>query len=186
MIVRLRIRGEVVPVRFASALESTDPPRLTETAGHAPEDRLMWAANARVKSAVRRGLLLRLDGRVRCTDCPRPATEYDHRDYARPLDVEPVCRSCNHRRGPAAGVPRLPDHADRGERGRFRSTYAMDAIRRMAETGREERVPLGGRRGSTVAGALRMAARRHGLLFRYRLDGDSVIARVEAPLPLLH
>lgn len=36
-----------------------------------------------------------------CVDCGAPAHAYDHRDYARPLDVEPVCRACNHRRGPA-------------------------------------------------------------------------------------
>ena len=49
------------------------------------------------------------DGRLQspsvftCTDCGRrTATSYDHRSYLRPLDVSPVCRSCNSRRGPAA------------------------------------------------------------------------------------
>ena len=37
----------------------------------------------------------------KCADCDRVACDYDHRDYSRPLDVEPVCRSCNSRRGPA-------------------------------------------------------------------------------------
>lgn len=36
-----------------------------------------------------------------CVDCGAPAWEYDHRDYSKPLDVEPTCRSCNARRGPA-------------------------------------------------------------------------------------
>lgn len=36
-----------------------------------------------------------------CVDCGRPATEYDHRDYDEPLQVDPVCRRCNVRRGPA-------------------------------------------------------------------------------------
>lgn len=36
-----------------------------------------------------------------CTDCDRPAECYDHRDYDRPLDAEPVCRRCNCLRGPA-------------------------------------------------------------------------------------
>lgn len=36
-----------------------------------------------------------------CVDCGIPATEYDHRDYTKPRDVEPVCRPCNHKRGPA-------------------------------------------------------------------------------------
>lgn len=39
-----------------------------------------------------------------CTDCSRPACQYDHRDYNRPLMVDPVCRSCNLRRGPAIPV----------------------------------------------------------------------------------
>ena len=36
-----------------------------------------------------------------CVDCGRTAQSYDHRDYDRPLDVVPVCRSCNLKRGPA-------------------------------------------------------------------------------------
>lgn len=36
-----------------------------------------------------------------CVDCGTRATEYDHRDYSKPLMVEPVCRGCNARRGPA-------------------------------------------------------------------------------------
>lgn len=36
-----------------------------------------------------------------CADCGGAAIEYDHRDYNRPLDVEPVCRRCNLRRGSA-------------------------------------------------------------------------------------
>lgn len=39
-----------------------------------------------------------------CVDCGRPAEQYDHRDYARPLDVEPVCRSCNVMRGSAQPI----------------------------------------------------------------------------------
>lgn len=37
-----------------------------------------------------------------CADCAAPATEYDHRDYNKPLSVEPVCRPCNSKRGPGA------------------------------------------------------------------------------------
>ena len=37
----------------------------------------------------------------KCVDCGANATDYDHRDYNKPLDVEPVCRSCNIRRGNA-------------------------------------------------------------------------------------
>lgn len=47
----------------------------------------------------------RRDGRLsppsdhQCADCGRPAEQYDHRDYNKPLDVQPVCRSCNVMRG---------------------------------------------------------------------------------------
>lgn len=38
-----------------------------------------------------------------CADCGIQAECYDHRDYAMPLDVDPVCKGCNNRRGP--GLP---------------------------------------------------------------------------------
>jgi len=38
---------------------------------------------------------------LKCTDCDKPATCYDHRDYDKPLDVAPVCNRCNTKRGPA-------------------------------------------------------------------------------------
>lgn len=41
-----------------------------------------------------------------CTDCSKPAIEYDHRDYSKPLDVVPVCRKCNLLRGAAIGYGR--------------------------------------------------------------------------------
>ena len=40
---------------------------------------------------------------LECVDCKSPAVVYEHRDYSKPLDVEPVCISCNFRRGPAIG-----------------------------------------------------------------------------------
>lgn len=56
-----------------------------------------------VAYAVKRGALPSLaTGEYKCSDCDKPAEQYDHRDYARPLDVEPVCRSCNLKRGSAA------------------------------------------------------------------------------------
>jgi hypothetical protein len=64
---------------------------------HAREQR---AALSRVYAAVKRGLLPRASDHG-CADCDSPATDYDHRDYTKPLDVEPVCRSCNIKRGPA-------------------------------------------------------------------------------------
>jgi hypothetical protein len=39
-----------------------------------------------------------------CVDCGSAAEHYDHRDYNKPLEVDPVCHSCNLRRGPA--IPR--------------------------------------------------------------------------------
>lgn len=58
-------------------------------------------ASYKVKKAVEKGLLPRLDGSIPCADCGKPAQEYDHRSYAKPLEVEPVCRKCNKKRGPA-------------------------------------------------------------------------------------
>ena len=63
---------------------------------------LMLKAHRAVKSAIKRGELL-LPGFRDCSDCGKPATEYDHRDYTVPLQVEPVCHSCNVLRG--AGYP---------------------------------------------------------------------------------
>ena len=58
-----------------------------------------------VRRLIRKGLLSKLTrGLIKCTDCPKMAVEYDHRDYNKPTEVEPVCKSCNDRRGPA--IPR--------------------------------------------------------------------------------
>lgn len=65
-------------------------------------------AHYAVRKAVAHGTLPRLDGSVACADCGRRATGYDHRDYLKPLDVNAVCTSCNHRRGSAAHHNRKP------------------------------------------------------------------------------
>jgi len=54
-----------------------------------------------VRKAVASGALPKLDGSIPCVDCGKPARNYDHRDYRRPLHVEPVCVSCNKQRGTA-------------------------------------------------------------------------------------
>lgn len=36
-----------------------------------------------------------------CVDCGHPAHGYDHRDYRKPLEVQPVCSHCNYWRGSA-------------------------------------------------------------------------------------
>ena len=52
--------------------------------------------------AIQNGELPTLQkAKVPCVDCGAPAIHYDHRDYSKPLDVEPVCQSCNISRGPA-------------------------------------------------------------------------------------
>ena len=53
-----------------------------------------------VRDAILSGKLAPVSTRL-CVDCCAPAQVYDHRDYARPLEVAPVCFSCNVRRGPA-------------------------------------------------------------------------------------
>lgn len=57
-----------------------------------------------VSRAIKKGDLPKLDGTIACVDCGKPACDYDHRDYSKPLQVEPVCRSCNLLRGPAKHV----------------------------------------------------------------------------------
>ena len=53
-----------------------------------------------VKKAILRGELKRATD-FKCVDCGLPATHYDHRDYRKPLKVEPVCHGCNICRGTA-------------------------------------------------------------------------------------
>lgn len=53
-----------------------------------------------VRDAVLNGNLLPAK-LLSCTDCGKPAVLYDHRDYSKPLDVQPVCKSCNNKRGSA-------------------------------------------------------------------------------------
>lgn len=54
-----------------------------------------------VAKAIQDGRLPKLDGSIPCADCGEPASVYDHREYAKPLEVTPVCQPCNVRRGPA-------------------------------------------------------------------------------------
>lgn len=39
-----------------------------------------------------------------CVDCGAPAKTYDHREYLKPLQVDPVCKRCNFVRGPTADI----------------------------------------------------------------------------------
>ena len=58
-------------------------------------------AHYQVARAIRSGDLLH-PSHFACADCGGPSIHYDHRDYSKPLEVVPVCRRCNYKRGPAA------------------------------------------------------------------------------------
>jgi len=60
-----------------------------------------------VAKAVKNGSLPKLDGTINCIECGAAASEYDHRDYRKPLDVQPVCHACNVNLGSAIG--HIPD-----------------------------------------------------------------------------
>jgi hypothetical protein len=66
-----------------------------------------YAARLAVLRAVRSGALAPA-AECLCIDCEASAMDYDHRDYSRPLEVDPVCRKCNQRRGPAAWSHHMP------------------------------------------------------------------------------
>jgi len=57
-------------------------------------------AHAAVKKAIQDGILEPI-ANMQCVDCGKKAEIYDHKDYNKPLEVEPVCRSCNMKRGSA-------------------------------------------------------------------------------------
>lgn len=93
--------------RMVASLALRSARRLESGSGYfRPLDAERWwqqRSHAAVQGAVKRGLLPNLKtGEYACTDCGGVAHEYDHRDYARPFDVEPVCRSCNKQRGTAS------------------------------------------------------------------------------------
>lgn len=81
------------------------------------------AASARAIAAVQRakvrGELPYLPDGTPCVDCGAEAMVYDHREYAKPLDVEPVCISCNKLRGPAIDSGALLPHPSEIERSRI-------------------------------------------------------------------
>lgn len=90
--------------------------------------RLQALASSKVQNAIAHGLLPRVrrsgeSAPVRCVDCGLKAQHYDHRDYLEPLVVEPVCGSCNHRRGFASDTfSKHPEYwVDAGWRNRAQS-----------------------------------------------------------------
>lgn len=89
----------------AKGQRAVETRRRSQSGYFRPFDAERWwqqRCHAAVHSAVKKGLLPNLkSGEYACTDCGGVAHEYDHRDYGRPFDVEPVCRSCNKQRGTA-------------------------------------------------------------------------------------
>ena len=57
-----------------------------------------------IAKAIRRGVIPNAKTLI-CVDCGGAAFDYDHRDYTKPLAVDPVCRRCNQMRGPALVFP---------------------------------------------------------------------------------
>lgn len=70
--------------------------------------RVQAAASARLNKAIRQGVLPAVTT-LACADCGSPAVCYDHRDYTKPLAVDPVCKSCNAFRGSADDWGELPE-----------------------------------------------------------------------------
>jgi len=69
---------------------------------------LVKAARFAIQKAKTDGLLppfssWRRRSKIKCVDCGKRAQCWDHRDYSKPLEVDPVCKSCNYHRGP--GLP---------------------------------------------------------------------------------
>jgi len=63
------------------------------------------SAVSAVGIAVKKGLLPDLKKEtIKCSDCDDKATQYDHRDYNYKLFVQPVCMSCNRKRGAAKHI----------------------------------------------------------------------------------
>ena len=58
-----------------------------------------------LQSAINKGFLVPAYEHD-CVDCGAQAEDYDHRDYNKPLEVEPVCHRCNMKHG--KGKPFIP------------------------------------------------------------------------------
>lgn len=58
-------------------------------------------AHSVVSRAITKGTLEK-PTKFKCVDCGVDAACYDHRDYSHPLLVDPVCKSCNAKRGKAS------------------------------------------------------------------------------------
>lgn len=84
-----------------------------------------------VDEAIRYGQLQKAS-KYRCVDCQEAAVEYDHRDYRKPLAVDPVCRRCNLRRGYA--IPKdgfVPEIFELGTVPYGRKSHLADLFARL-------------------------------------------------------
>lgn len=90
-------------------------------------------AHTSVARAIMRGEIQR-PALFTCTDCSTPAEQYDHRDYAEPMKVEPVCRRCNILRGPALWV-------DRAEQAKWVAAFAHLSSILLAPTPHPDAIP---------------------------------------------
>lgn len=108
------------------------------------------AACQRVRRAVVRGLLPNLKATViECVDCKvQRATVYDHRDYSKPLEVDPVCNRCNLKRG--KGIVEGPhlikcsycggEFTSKHKKGSCTEVYRLDKIGVKARNGGTMRI----------------------------------------------
>lgn len=62
-------------------------------------DKLRNKSRSMVTVAIHKGKIPHPSTLV-CVDCGKQATCYDHRNYYEPLNVDPVCKSCDCLRGP--------------------------------------------------------------------------------------
>lgn len=121
-------------------------------------------AHRYVEIALRYGDLRQLDGSIACVDCGEPANEYDHRDYMKPLAVEPVCRACNQARGPGL-------HRDPGEVGTKPPT-----LRQRFEAREAAAAPVEPRRATRLAVARTWKAERDARVVALYQSGQSMDA----------
>ncbi len=87
-------KANLDPIRQRNAEEGNNGPIVVQkyTKAH--------SCHQFVSMAVKHGYIPK-PSTLTCLDCGQPAQVYDHRDYNKPLDVEPVCHACNVKRGPA-------------------------------------------------------------------------------------
>jgi len=94
----LETRVQVVRTRRVDNVRIHTPPSIERRRYLTAANKAYWF----VQKAILKGQLPSLRKTpTPCVDCGRRATAYDHRDYSRPTDVEPVCSRCNQKRGPA-------------------------------------------------------------------------------------